>query len=131
MRGVSGSLKAELTGTWAANKIGLEEQMTRRSKNRRPPETGYSDHSGPRAPGAVDRLAPGSAPRDRRPYSVPAVCGLLLLAVIAVFGQTANHAFVNFDDNFYIYENPHVREGLTGEGIAWAITAFTPATGTR
>ena len=56
--------------------------------------------------------------------SVPAVCGLLLLAVIAVFGQTAGHDFVNFDDNLYVYENPHVSGGLTGAGTAWAITAF-------
>ena len=56
--------------------------------------------------------------------SLLAVCGLLLLAVIAVFGQTASHDFVNFDDNDYVYENRHVRGGLTGEGTAWAITAY-------
>ena len=57
-------------------------------------------------------------------YTVPAVCGLLLLAVIEVFGQTARHEFVNFDDPDYVYENQHVRGGLSGEGTAWAITAF-------
>ena len=55
-------------------------------------------------------------------YTTPAVCGLLLLAVIAVFGQTAGHDFVNFDDDDYVYENRHVLEGLTGAGIAWAFT---------
>ena len=54
--------------------------------------------------------------------TVWAVGGLLLLAVIAVFGQTARHSFINFDDDIYVYENRHVREGLTGEGIAWAFT---------
>ena len=53
-----------------------------------------------------------------------AVCGLLLLAVIAVFGQTVSHEFVNLDDADYVYENPHVRGGLTAEGTAWAITAL-------
>ncbi len=53
-----------------------------------------------------------------------AVCGWLLLAVFAVFGQTGGHDFVNFDDEAYVYENPHVRDGLTAEGTAWAITAF-------
>ena len=53
-----------------------------------------------------------------------AVCGFLLLAVIAVFGQTASHDFVNFDDDDYVYENRHVKGGLTGEGIAWAITTY-------
>ena len=51
-----------------------------------------------------------------------AVCGLLLLAVVLVFGQTVGHDFVNFDDDDYVYENRHVHEGLTGEGIAWAFT---------
>jgi len=55
---------------------------------------------------------------------VLAVCGLLLLAVIAVFGQTASHDFVNFDDDVYVYENRRVQQGLTGEGIAWAIGAY-------
>ena len=54
------------------------------------------------ASGAVDRLASGSAPQVRRPYSLLAVCGFLLLAVVAVFGQTASHDFVNFDDDEYV-----------------------------
>ena len=56
-----------------------------------------------------------------------AVCGFLLLAVIAVFGQTASHDFVNFDDEAYVYENWHVQRGLTGEGTAWAITTYHAA----
>ena len=63
-----------------------------------------------------------AGPRTGNRSTVPAVCGLLLLAVIAVFGQTAGHDFVNFDDDDYVYENRHVRGGLTGEGIAWAFT---------
>jgi Flp pilus assembly protein TadD len=55
-------------------------------------------------------------------YTTPVVCGLLLLAVIAVFGQAAGHDFVNFDDDEYVYENRHVLEGLTGVGTAWAFT---------
>ena len=53
---------------------------------------------------------------------MPAVCGLLLLAVALVFGQTVRHEFVNYDDDEYVYENPHVTHGLTAEGIAWALT---------
>ena len=47
-----------------------------------------------------------------------AVCGLLLLAVIAVFGQTVRHGFVNFDDNAYVCENPHLQAGLTAREFA-------------
>ena len=52
-----------------------------------------------------------------------AVCGLLLLAVGLVFGQTVRHEFVNFDDDWYVYENnPQVAHGLTGPGVVWAFT---------
>jgi Flp pilus assembly protein TadD len=40
-----------------------------------------------------------------------------------VYAQTARHGFVNFDDDHYVYENPHVRKGLTRESVAWAFTA--------
>ena len=59
--------------------------------------------------------------RERRP-TLPIVCGLLVLAVIAVYGQTAGYDFVNFDDGPFVYENQHVLQGLTREGVAWAFT---------
>ena len=55
-------------------------------------------------------------------YLVLAVCGLLLLAVGLVFGQTVHYEFVNFDDNVYVYENPHVSRALGLQGIAWVFT---------
>lgn len=39
-----------------------------------------------------------------------------------MFGQTAGHDFVNFDDNRYVYENGPVRRGLTRENVGWAFT---------
>ena len=48
-------------------------------------------------------------------YLAPAVCGLLLLMVAVVFGQTVQHEFINFDDDEYVYDNPHVAHGLTSE----------------
>ncbi len=59
--------------------------------------------------------------RERR-LTLPIVCGLLVLAVIAVYGQTAGHDFVNFDDGPYVYENRHVLQGLSESGIVWAFT---------
>jgi tetratricopeptide (TPR) repeat protein len=72
--------------------------------------------------GAVGHAPAHSAPRVGSRRSVLAVCGILLLAVIAVYGQTARYGFVNFDDDLYVYENAHVQAGLTGEGIAWAFS---------
>ncbi len=60
----------------------------------------------------------------RNPGQVLAICGLLVLAIGLVFGQTVCHQFVNYDDNEFLYENPHVSPGLTGSGIAWALTHF-------
>ena len=51
-----------------------------------------------------------------------AVCGLLLLAVLAVFGQTAGHGFFNYDDSAYVYKNRHVLDGLSAAGIVWAFS---------
>ena len=31
--------------------------------------------------------------------------------------------FVNYDDNSYVFENPHVRAGLTPASVKWALTA--------
>ena len=54
--------------------------------------------------------------------AAPVVCGLLLLAVALVFGQTVQHGFVNYDDNGYVSDNPQVTKGLTVQGIGWAFT---------
>jgi Flp pilus assembly protein TadD len=48
---------------------------------------------------------------------------LLVLVTCAVYWQAGGHQFVNFDDAMYLLENPHVRTGLTGEGIIWAFTS--------
>ncbi len=50
------------------------------------------------------------------------VCVILALAVAAIYGQTMNHEFINFDDDVYIYENPYIKDGLTKENIKWAFT---------
>ena len=82
--------------------------------------TGFqSRQSGPS--GTHDASA-NSQPRVSALIRCRPSAALLLLAVIAVFGQTAGHDFVNFDDDDYVYENRHVLGGLTGAGIVWAFT---------
>ena len=51
------------------------------------------------------------------------MCGVLVAAVLAVFGQTVRHDFVNYDDEPYLRENPPVAQGLTMEGVRWAFTS--------
>ena len=52
-----------------------------------------------------------------------AISLLLILAVVAVYWPVAGHDFVDFDDNGYVYENPHVLRGLTWDGAAWALAS--------
>ena len=77
----------------------------------------------PSRPCQIPIIASRPRPAARDVYAVLAVCGFLLLAVGLVFGQTIHHEFVNFDDNVYVYDNPHVTHGLTAAEIAWAFTA--------
>jgi protein O-mannosyl-transferase len=56
-----------------------------------------------------------------------AVCLAILLLTAAVFLPVAGHRFITFDDDAYVTENSHVREGLTREGVIWAFTAFHSA----
>lgn len=46
----------------------------------------------------------------------------LLLLVGAVYQGIGRHAFIDFDDGEYVYDNPVVRAGLNLAGIRWAFT---------
>jgi len=59
------------------------------------------------------------------PSSVPPLFiffGLAVLILI-VFGQVTSHSFLNYDDGQFVYENEHVRNGLTADGIGWAFSS--------
>jgi tetratricopeptide (TPR) repeat protein len=62
--------------------------------------------------------------RRRNRYLATAICGLLLLLVAVVFGRSVGCDFVNFDDDAYVYNNPHVANGVTRDSIAWSCTAM-------
>jgi tetratricopeptide (TPR) repeat protein len=47
---------------------------------------------------------------------------VLILSTLLVFWQVRNFDFVGYDDNDYVYENPHVLNGLTENGVIWAFT---------
>jgi len=48
---------------------------------------------------------------------------LLLCAIFAAYAPVYHFDFVNFDDPDYAAENPHVRAGLTLQGVIWAFTS--------
>lgn len=45
-----------------------------------------------------------------------AVAGLCAL-IAGVYAQVRGHAFVNFDDQLYVTQNPAVLQGLTWRGL--------------
>src|SRR6476659_7551982 len=56
-----------------------------------------------------------------------AICALLAALVFAVYGQTAGHAFVNYDDEGYLTDNFMVQRGVTWAGLKWAFTSTLTA----
>lgn len=56
------------------------------------------------------------------------LCLALLGLTAAVYAPVRQHAFLNYDDNEYVTENPHVTAGLTRGSIVWAWTEPHSAT---
>jgi len=51
------------------------------------------------------------------------VCLLLVATTVAVFWQVRHHEFIDFDDDLYVWANPHVRAGVNSESLRSAFTA--------
>ncbi|HEX3741776.1 MAG TPA: tetratricopeptide repeat protein [Terriglobales bacterium] len=51
----------------------------------------------------------------------------LVLLTVVVYLPVRNNAFINFDDNHYITENPHVKAGLSWDTVNWAFTTYDAA----
>ena len=48
----------------------------------------------------------------------------LVLAIAAAYWPVAGYAFTFYDDNEYVWQNPHVLRGLSWPGVGWAFTHF-------
>ncbi len=46
----------------------------------------------------------------------------LVAAVLAIYAQTAHHAFVSYDDPGYVTGNVSIRDGITWQSLRWAVT---------
>jgi protein O-mannosyl-transferase len=57
----------------------------------------------------------------------PVLCLLLALVTLVLYNPVTRHPFVNYDDDRYVTENPHVRQGLTWATFTWALTATEQA----
>ncbi len=62
--------------------------------------------------------SPGGHPHTR--LVLATVCVGLVVACIAIYGQTISHGFVNYDDDLYVTDNADVQTGLTLKSVGWA-----------
>ena len=65
--------------------------------------------------------APATAGSSRRFDWI--CCSLITAAVLIAFGGSLGNDFIRYDDTLYVIDNPHVRAGLSPEGLRWAATA--------
>ena len=65
----------------------------------------------------------GSLMWPKRVNSKVVLVGLALCIVTgATYLPVTSYPFINYDDPIYVTENPHVRAGLSWDGIVWAFT---------
>jgi protein O-mannosyl-transferase len=57
----------------------------------------------------------------------PVLCLVLVLLTLVFYNPIGRNGFVNLDDTIYVTHNNHVRAGLTGETLRWAMTSFDAA----
>jgi protein O-mannosyl-transferase len=55
----------------------------------------------------------------------PLVVALILIAIsLALYNPVGHHPFVNYDDESYVVDNAHVKDGLTWQSVKWAWASF-------
>jgi Flp pilus assembly protein TadD len=52
---------------------------------------------------------------------------LIVAATLAIYNPVNSHPFVNYDDDRYVTQNPHVRAGLSWDTVRWAFTSTEQA----
>ena len=49
---------------------------------------------------------------------------LLVILSLALYYPVRSHGYVDYDDNLYVTDNDHVKNGLTWDTVSWAFTAY-------
>ena len=50
------------------------------------------------------------------------ICIGLVLAILAAYEPMRHNDFVDYDDDQYVTESPHIYGGITGKSVLWAFT---------
>lgn len=64
----------------------------------------------------ISNLVAKQSPRD----FVTTLCLLLAAGTLAIYYQVGTHDFLNYDDQMFVYDNPHVSTGLSIPNAEWA-----------
>lgn len=81
----------------------------------------------PSPPHAWEAPAPSLAADSPLPRSTWAAAAVLAAATLVLYAGVRGHAFLHFDDDLYVTDNPQVLAGLGGRGVAWALTTLHAA----
>jgi protein O-mannosyl-transferase len=87
----------------------------------KPPQKGTQKKNQGNVP--KNNLAPTEA-RSTSKIMLLLMCIALCLSTFAIYAQVAGNGFVAYDDDQYVYENAHLKSGLTLTGVKWAFTTF-------
>jgi tetratricopeptide (TPR) repeat protein len=49
---------------------------------------------------------------------------LLIVASLALYSPVGRHPFINYDDDRYVSDNAHVRDGFSWESVKWAFNSY-------
>ena len=74
-----------------------------------------------------DKKSPGKRrsswlPNQMHRWLTPAICLGLIAITWVIFARTVGFDFFNYDDSFYVYQNPSISNGLTHAGFVRAFT---------
>ena len=62
--------------------------------------------------------------RDLVANRLPALlCFLLAAVTLVLYSPVGRHPFVDYDDQSYVFQNEHVKAGLSWDTLTWAMTA--------
>ncbi|MGB0581686.1 MAG: tetratricopeptide repeat protein, partial [Limisphaerales bacterium] len=68
------------------------------------------------------KIAAKAVEKPKANFGVQVAWVVLFVATMMIYAPVRNYDFINYDDNTFVYENPHVTSGFTEEGLSWAFT---------
>ena len=75
----------------------------------------------PLIPSGIARISESAVLRDRKRSLL--LAGFLAIATLILYSPVGHHPFINYDDQSYVFENAHIKAGLTWNTFLWSLTS--------